>query len=508
MPRNQIEIVAFPIATAPATAPPRVRDAARAPCPEGTHPPLPREVPSCYEPRVTAHRHDLPHDHSQQPRRDDDEPASILIFGRGAREHALAVKLATSPRAGAILVASGNAGTAAEFENAPLSAIDHFPEMVQLVDELGPGLVIVGPEAPLVAGLADILRGKGVRVFGPGNAGARLEGSKAYAKQFFLRYGLPTSPCEMFSDAALAHAFVDQSPVVPVVKPDGLTAGKGVVVAETRDEAHDAIERMLGRGELGDAGRLVLLEEPVRGEEVSLTLLLDGKRFLVLPPARDHKRLYDRQRGPNTGGMGAIAPSPLVSPQLLDKLVAELVLPLLKGLHQEGIDYRGALTLGLSINEQAEPTLLEINARFGDPELCAQVGVLDEDLLPLLANAADGTLPRSGLISTSGHSVALVLARDEYPSASPDAVPLTGLEEAAELPGVYVFHGATSESEGQLLAGSGRVVTVTATAETAEEARATAYEAASRVTFEGKRLRQDIGLDDHTRPEDKTTDLS
>jgi phosphoribosylamine---glycine ligase len=432
-----------------------------------------------------------PHPHPHRDR--DDEPASILILGQGAREHALAVKLATSPRAGSIVVAPGNAGTAREFENAPLSAIDHFPEMVNLVDELKPGLVIIGPEAPLVAGLADILRGKHVRVFGPGNAGARLEGSKAYAKQFFLRYGLPTSPCELFADAKLAHAFLDQSPTIPVVKPDGLTAGKGVVVAETRDEAHEAVERMLGRGELGDAGRLVLLEAPVRGEEVSLTLLLDGKRFLVLPPARDHKRLLAGDKGPNTGGMGAIAPSSRIDERVLDALVARLVLPLLQGLHKEGIDYRGALTLGLSLDEKNEPTLLEINARFGDPELCAQVGIIDEDLLPLLADAADGTLARSGVVSSSGHSAAVVLTRDEYPHASAEPVVLTGLDEAAESPGVYVFHGGTRENGNEINAVSGRIVTVSATGETAEEARAAAYEAAARIDFVGKRLREDVG---------------
>lgn len=423
-----------------------------------------------------------------------EDNGTILIIGRGAREHALAVKLATSPRAGRIVVAPGNAGTGREHENAPLSAIDHLPEIVSLVAELSPDLVVVGPEAPLVAGLADVLRGQHVRVFGPGSAGARLEGSKAYAKQFFVRHGLPTAPAELFADAEKAHAFIDAAPFVPVVKPDGLTGGKGVLVAENKTDAHAYVDRLLGRGELGDAGRMVVLEAPVLGRELSLTLLLDGKRFLALPPARDHKRLLTGDRGPMTGGMGAIAPVADVDDATLDRLVATVVLPLLRGLHAEGIDYRGALTLGLSLDDQNAPTVLEINARFGDPEICAQVGILDEDLLPLLADCADGRLTRSGLISTTGHGCAVVLPREPYPLPSFSPTPLEGLSSAAEVDGVYVFHGATEELDPDHLAAlSGRIVTVGAVGETADEARLAAYEAASRIGFEGKTSRSDIG---------------
>jgi phosphoribosylamine--glycine ligase len=421
---------------------------------------------------------------------------TLLILGRGAREHALAVKLATSDRAGRIVVAPGNAGTARELENAPLSALDHLPEIVNLVDDIAPDLVIIGPELPLVAGVADLLRPRGIRVFGPGSAGARLEGSKAYAKQFFVRHGLPTSPAELFADAGKAHAFIDASPWIPVVKPDGLTGGKGVVVARTKDEAHDVVERLLGRGELGDAGRMVVLEAPVIGRELSLTLLLDGKHFLVLPPARDHKRLLDGDHGPNTGGMGAIAPCPRVDDAGLDALVAAVVLPLLRGLHAEGIDYRGALTLGLSIDDAGAPTVLEINARFGDPEVCAQVGIVDEDLLPLFVAAADGKLSRSGLLSTSGFGHALVLARGDYPEPSPAKAAIAGLDEAAEIEGVYVFHGSTSsDDDGTTIeAGSGRALVVSAVGETAEEAREAANAAAARIAFSGKQHRTDIGL--------------
>lgn len=409
----------------------------------------------------------------------------VLLIGQGAREHALAWKLAQSPKLEALYCTPGNPGIA---EHAQVIEGSQSPDaLAGLAARLGVDLVVVGPEAPLVEGAADLLRQKGIAVFGPGKGAAQIEGSKAFSKELMAAAKVPTARFELFTDlgqaAARARAW---GPVV--VKADGLAAGKGVVVADDGEEAEAAVRAL---GAL-PAGRTLVLEERLSGPELSVIALCDGERALLLPPAQDHKQLRDGDRGPNTGGMGAYAPAKLLSDQGLEALRETIFAPVLGALAARGTPFRGALFAGLMLTPQGV-RVLEFNCRFGDPEAQVLVLQLEGDLLPLLAQCARGRLEADAVAPRPGASVAVVLAAAGYPGTPVKGTPIFGLDRAPP-PGVFRFHGATArDPEGLWLTDGGRVLSICARGESLEAARAAAYAEVERVQFEGRQLRRDIG---------------
>jgi phosphoribosylamine--glycine ligase len=415
----------------------------------------------------------------------------VLVVGSGGREHALASKLAKSPSLSALFCAPGNGGTAAVAENL---AVD--PENVVAVVELAKAhaieLVVVGPEAPLVAGLCDALAAAGILAFGPGKAGARLEGSKAYSKEFMRRHGVPTAAAEIFRDADAAIACARAAGRPLVVKADGLAAGKGVIVASSVEETLDAIERVMRRREFGAAGDAVLLEERLVGEEVSYHVVIDGERFVALAAAQDHKRLLDGDRGPNTGGMGAYSPPPVVSGDVERKILERVVRPTLAGLRADGIAYRGALFIGLMIAE-GEPSVIEYNARFGDPETEVMLARYRGDLLPLLLGAARGDLRGVNVAWEAPAAMCVVVAAEGYPGAYAKGREIRGLQEAVRIEGVDVLHAGTRREGDKLVTSGGRVLAVTAAGDSIERASERAYAAVGRIRFDGMQYRRDIG---------------
>ena len=415
----------------------------------------------------------------------------VLVLGAGGREHALAARIARSPLVERVLCAPGNGGTASIAQNLALDAED--PAAVAAAAKAhGVGLVVVGPEGPLVAGVADAVRAAGIDVFGPSQAAARLEGSKVWSKLFMQRHGVPTAPATSFEDvdAAVAHARAAGVPLV--VKADGLAAGKGVIVPSSVDETVDAIERIMRKREVGAAGSSVLLEHKLVGQEVSYHVVLDGTRCVALVPAQDHKRVSDGDQGPNTGGMGAYSPPPVVTPELEQKILERVVQRTLAGLAKEGLEYRGALFVGLMIVD-GEPLVIEYNARFGDPETQVMLARLGGDVMPLLLGAARGDLSQVQLQWEAKAAMCVVLAAPGYPGSYPKNAAIEGLSDAAEVPGVEVLHAGTRLDAGRVLTAGGRVLGVTARGASIDEARERAYAAAARVRFEGVHYRRDIG---------------
>ncbi len=413
----------------------------------------------------------------------------ILVVGSGAREHALVWRLT---RDGAeVHAAPGNAGIA-EIGAVHAVAADDLDAQVALAQRLKVDLVIVGPEAPLVAGLVDRLSALGIAAFGPSKAAARLEGSKAFSKDFMVRYGIPTAGHRTFTDVEEALAFVRAAQRPLVVKADGLAAGKGVVVAKDADEAADAIERFGRARELGDAGATLVIEETLVGPEVSYHVVADGTRYVALAPAQDHKRIFDGDRGPNTGGMGAYSPPPMVDAEVERKIRERVIEPTLRGCAAEGFPFRGALFVGLMIVD-GEPMVLEYNTRFGDPETECLMTRWGGSAIPLFEGAAKGDLSAVQTTWDAPASLCVVLASEGYPGAYPKGRPIEGLERAAEVAGVVVFHAGTARGEGGFVTAGGRVLAVTATGVTLDEAADRAYAAADRIRFEGKQVRRDIG---------------
>lgn len=422
--------------------------------------------------------------------------SSVLVVGSGGREHALAWALSRSSDVERLIVAPGNPGTALcdRTENTPVAA-DDVDGLVRLSRRESVGLVVVGPEVPLAAGLADALTAADVAVFGPSAACARLEASKAHSKRFMVRNGIPTAPARVFraSDEAVAHldGLLASGAGLPVVKASGLAAGKGVTVPESRGEAVEAIEDMLVRGRFGAAGAEILLEERLHGVEASLLAFCDGAVFKMLPPAQDHKRLLAGSEGPNTGGMGALAPSPAVDGALIDRIGDQVIAPALEALADDGTPYRGLLYAGMMLTDTG-PKVVEFNCRFGDPEAQALIPLLRSDLFEAVSACAAGTLDGIDLAWSDETAVTVVMASAGYPASPSQPAPIEGLEAAADI-GCTVFHAATSLIDGTVHAGSGRVLNVTATGEDLESAADLAHRGVAAIGFAGAQHRADIG---------------
>lgn len=421
----------------------------------------------------------------------DNKTIDILLLGSGGREHALARKLAESPRCGTLYIAPGNGGTLQEGVNVALAEDD--PEAVAaFAREEGIGLVVIGPEAPLVVGVADAVRAAGIPCFGPGAEGAQMEGSKKFSKELMARAGIPTAAYGSFTDEASALAYVSEQGAPIVVKADGLAAGKGVIVAATLEEAEDAVRECF-QGAFGAAGSTVVVEECLTGPECSLLAFTDGKTVLPMATAQDHKRALEGDKGPNTGGMGVYSPVPIVTE---DELVAmkQVMLDTVAELAAEGIDYRGCLYGGFMLTNDG-PKVLEFNARFGDPETQVILPRLKNDLVEVMLACAEGRLDEVELAWRDEWAVAVVLTSAGYPGSYEKGKVITGIEDAEAMEDVTVYHAGTAVREdGELVTSGGRVLAVTALGDTFEAARDLAYEACEKIDFEGKTLRRDIGL--------------
>ena len=424
----------------------------------------------------------------------------ILVIGSGGREHALAWKVAQSPRVERMYIAPGNGGTAAAGENVPIPAGD-IPALLAFARNQEIDLTVVGPEAPLTAGLVDAFAAAGLRAFGPTAAAARLEGSKAFAKRFMVEEGIPTARAAIFSDYVAARAYLREQPLPVVVKADGLAAGKGVIVCGTLDEAEDALRQVMVERALGPAGDTVMIEECLVGKEASLLAFCDGRTVVPMLPARDYKRVGDGDSGPNTGGMGGYAPAPHLSPELLDEIAIRVLRPAVDAMRGRGTPYVGVLYAGLMLTA-AGPRVLEFNCRFGDPETQVLMPLLETDLVEILIACLEGRLERMAVRWKPAHSAAVVLAAPGYPGSYPTGAEITGLDAAARLPDVFVFHAGTKRDGGRLLTSGGRVLAVTATGAELERARDRAYAAAGLLRFSGVQYRADIGGDMVSRPYD------
>ncbi len=419
----------------------------------------------------------------------------VLVIGSGGREHALAWKLAQSPKVQQVYVAPGNGGTATDpaLVNLPITDIAALREWA-LHEKVG--LTVVGPEAPLAAGVVDAFRAAGLRIFGPTQAAAQLESSKAFSKAFMKRHGIPTAAYETFTDATQAHAYVDRMGAPIVVKADGLAAGKGVVVAMTAAEAHEAIDFMLLDNKLGvthnEGGARVVIEEFLQGEEASFIVLCDGKNVTALATSQDHKRLQDGDQGPNTGGMGAYSPAPVVTPAIHARAMRAVILPTIRGIEKDGIPYTGFLYAGLMIDAQGAVKTLEFNCRMGDPETQPIMMRLKSDLLEVMLAATGGTLDQLELQWDRRTALGVVMAAAGYPLSPRKGDALTGLPAPSE--DAMVFHAGTQLQDGQVLTSGGRVLCVTALADTVKAAQHRAYEVVRGIQFDGAQWRSDIGF--------------
>jgi phosphoribosylamine--glycine ligase len=414
---------------------------------------------------------------------------NVLLIGSGGREHALAWKLAQSTLLTKLYAAPGNPGIAREAECVAIDVADHAAVAALCRDE-DIGLVVVGPEAPLVAGIADDLRAAGIKVFGPSMAAARLEGSKGFTKDLCARFGIPTGAYGRFNNAPKAKAHIRRMGAPIVVKADGLAAGKGVTVAMTPDEALDAVDACF-EGAFGDAGAEVVVEEFLEGEEASFFCLCDGTTALPFGSAQDHKRVGDGDTGPNTGGMGAYSPAPVMDAAMEARVMREIVEPTLRGMAEMGCPFSGVLFVGLMISADG-PKLIEFNVRFGDPECQVLMMRLKDDLLVLLEAAADGQLGHVSARWRDEAALTVVMAADGYPGAPQQGTRIRGIE-AAEASGAKVFHAGTKIASGELVASGGRVLDVTAIGRTVGEAQARAYGAVDRIDWPGGFCRRDIG---------------
>ena len=416
----------------------------------------------------------------------------VLIVGAGGREHALAWKCAASPRVAAVLVAPGNAGTAGEagVRNMDVAAED-VAGLVRLAASEHVDLTIIGPEAPLVAGVVDAFAARGLKCFGPSRAAARLEGSKAFAKEFLRRHRIPTANSATFTHASFDPAWLRSQRAPLVVKASGLAAGKGVVIADSIEEAHAAAQAMFA-GRFGEAGREVVIEEFLPGEEASFIVMADGTHSLPLASSQDHKRRDDGDRGPNTGGMGAYSPAPVVTPRLHTRIMSEVIEPTIRGLAADGMPYTGFLYAGLMIAPDGTPRVLEFNCRFGDPEAQPILMRLQSDITLLCEAALCGALPSVGAQWDPRAALGVVLAASGYPDKVHKGDAIEGLERAARLPG-KIFHAGTSVEAGKVLTNGGRVLCAVGLGASVGEAQRAAYALADAVHWPGVQYRRDIG---------------
>ena len=414
----------------------------------------------------------------------------ILVIGSGGREHALAWRLAQGAKVQKVYVAPGNAGTALEdgVENVAISAI---PDLITFVKREDIYMTVVGPEAPLAAGVVDAFRAAGLKIFGPTQAAAQLESSKDFAKRFMTRHNIPTAFFETFSDIAAAKTYVEKHGAPIVIKADGLAAGKGVVVAMSKDEAFDAIDMMLSDNKLGDAGARVVVEEFLAGEEASFIVMADGKNVLAMATSQDHKRLKDNDEGPNTGGMGAYSPAPIVTPQLHARVLREVIQPVMRGMEKEGILYTGFLYAGLMIDAQGNAKVLEFNCRMGDPETQPIMLRLKSDFAVIVEHAIAGTLDQIEAEWDRRTALGVVMDAANYPDTPRKGDAITGLPKKLE--DAHVFHAGTTTQDGKVVTNGGRVLCVTALGDMAKMAQKRAYEIADTIHFDGCQMRRDIG---------------
>ncbi len=414
----------------------------------------------------------------------------VMIIGGGGREHALAWKVAQNKQVSRVFVAPGNAGTALnpDMVNVPITSV---PELVAFAKEEQVALTIVGPEATLSQGVVDAFRAAGLRIFGPTKAAAQLESSKDFAKAFMIRHNIPTAAYATFTDAKAAHDYVNAQGAPIVIKADGLAAGKGVVVAMSVDEAHAAIDSMLSDNKLGSAGARVVIEEFLTGEEASFIVMVDGKNILPLATSQDHKRLLDGDQGPNTGGMGAYSPAPVVTPTIHAKAMRDIIKPTVEGMAADGIPYTGFLYAGLMISPNGDVKTLEFNCRMGDPETQPILMRLKSDLVKLAEHAVDGTLDKVEADWDRRTALGVVMASANYPDTPLTGDVITGLPSGTD--DMQVFHAGTAMKGDQVVTSGGRVLCVTALGETVKYAQNCAYQALDSIKFDGAQYRKDIG---------------
>ena len=417
----------------------------------------------------------------------------ILLIGSGGREHALAWKMARSPRVQKVFVTPGNGGTANQkhegIENLPISDLQ---ELADFAKREQIALTVVGPEAPLADGIVDVFRNHGLRIFGPTQLAAQLESSKDFSKAFMKRHGIPTADYQTFSNASEAHNYIDQKGAPIVIKADGLAAGKGVVVAMSLPEAHMAVDMMLSDNKLGNAGARVVIEEFLIGEEASFIVLVDGKNVVPLATSQDHKRLHDGDQGPNTGGMGAYSPAPVVTPEIYARAMREVIMPTVLGMKADGIPYTGFLYAGLMISPDGHIKTLEFNCRMGDPETQPIMARLESDLVNALDKAIDGKLDEVELKWDRRIALGVVLAAHQYPDTPRSGDRISGIP--APTNDQIVFHAGTKLHDGNLLTSGGRVLCVVGLADTVKAAQQKAYSAVEQIHFDGMQYRKDIGF--------------
>ena len=414
----------------------------------------------------------------------------VLVVGGGGREHALAWRLAASQRVQRVYVAPGNGGTALDrrLRNVPITAHDALADFV-VAEKIE--LTVVGPEAPLAGGLVDLFRARGLRVFGPTRAAAQLEASKDFAKAFMTRHGIPTARYQTFTSAPEARAYVSQQGAPIVIKADGLAAGKGVVVAQTVAQAHAAIDDMLVGNRFGASGARVVIEEFLPGEEASFIVMSDGRHALALATSQDHKRLRDGDEGPNTGGMGAYSPAPVVTPEVHARVMREIIMPTISGMAADGTPYTGFLYAGLMIDADGQPRTVEFNCRMGDPETQPIMMRMKSDLVDLLEHAIDGTLDRAEVSWDRRAALGVVIAAGGYPDTPRSGDPITALPTDTD--DCVTFHAGTQAVDGNTVTSGGRVLCVTALGDSVRSAQRRAYDAVAQVRFEGAQYRTDIG---------------
>ncbi|MBP0597681.1 phosphoribosylamine--glycine ligase [Herbaspirillum sp. LeCh32-8] len=414
----------------------------------------------------------------------------ILVVGSGGREHALAWSIAKSPRIQKVFVAPGNGGTALD-ERLQNIAITDPTALADFVEQEHVALTVVGPEAPLAAGIVNVFRARGLKIFGPTREAAQLESSKDFAKAFMHRHAIPTAEYQTFSDVAAAHDYIAKKGAPIVIKADGLAAGKGVVVAMTLEEAHQAVDMMLSDNKLGDAGARVVIEEFLAGEEASFIVMVDGKNILPLATSQDHKRLQDNDQGPNTGGMGAYSPAPIVTPALHARVMREIIVPTVQGMAKDGIPFSGFLYAGLMIDAEGNPKTLEFNCRMGDPETQPIMARLKTDLLTVFEHAVSGTLDKVELEWDRRTALGVVMAAYNYPDTPRNGDLITDIP--AETPDCVTFHAGTTLNGDKLTTSGGRVLCVVGLGDSVKVAQKHAYDAADLIHFEGSQMRRDIG---------------